>query len=50
MIVAASIAHHAEAIYSHDKGLKNFASTKIPVNIIPSFSYQKPLELENPAN
>jgi predicted nucleic acid-binding protein len=50
MIVASSIAHQAEAIYSHDNGLRKFAATKIPVNLIPSLAYQHPLELEAPAN
>lgn len=50
MIVAASIAHQAEVIYSHDDGLRKFAGTKIPVNPIPFVAYQKPLALEAPAN
>lgn len=44
MIIASSIAHQAEAIYSHDNGLRKFAATKIPVNTIPFVSHQKPFE------
>lgn len=43
MIVATSIAHKAEALYSHDIKLKNFANGSIPVLEIPKKQVQQSL-------
>ncbi len=45
MIVATSIAHKADALYSHDKKLKRFANGSIPVMEIPRIQVQQSLDL-----
>ena len=45
MIVATGIAHKADAIYSHDSKLKNFANGAIPVLEIPRVHIQGSFEL-----
>jgi len=50
MIVATSIAHKADALYSHDNKLRNFANGSIPVLEIPKKQFQESLDLVAPVD
>lgn len=45
MIVASSLAHKVDAIYSHDETLRKFSNGTVPVLEIPKMPAQQPLEL-----